>query len=87
MRPHPTEHGIFPLILVDEDSILPGGHLLISVQGHSHARKALHETHKSNAIAASEEHDLAAGEFANAAKNTRDAEVEPNQCFLSLRPS
>ncbi|KAI9870100.1 MAG: hypothetical protein M1830_004685 [Pleopsidium flavum] len=45
------------------------------ILGHSHARKALQETRKSNSSAASEEHDLAAGEFANAAKDTGDAEA------------
>ncbi|MCJ1433562.1 hypothetical protein MMC27_002925 [Xylographa pallens] len=42
---------------------------------HSHARNASAETHKANSIAASEEHDLAAGEFSNAAQTTRDAEA------------
>lgn len=44
-------------------------------QAHSHARKASIETHKANPVVASEEHDLAAGEFANAAKTTGDVEV------------
>ncbi|PGH20372.1 hypothetical protein AJ80_03640 [Polytolypa hystricis UAMH7299] len=35
---------------------------------HAHARNALNETRKSNPVAASEEHDLAAGEFATAAQ-------------------
>ncbi|WEW56522.1 hypothetical protein PRK78_001968 [Emydomyces testavorans] len=39
---------------------------------HSHARNALAETRKSNPVAASEEHDLAAGEFATAAQSTCD---------------
>ncbi|KAI1986226.1 hypothetical protein LOZ53_004786 [Ophidiomyces ophidiicola] len=39
---------------------------------HSHARNALLETRKSNPVAASEEHDLAAGEFATAAQGTLD---------------
>ncbi|KAI9808479.1 MAG: hypothetical protein M1827_007232 [Pycnora praestabilis] len=42
---------------------------------HAHARNALQQTQKSNVTAASEEHDEAAGEFANAAKVTGDAEV------------
>ncbi|EEP79441.1 predicted protein [Uncinocarpus reesii 1704] len=41
-------------------------------QAHSHARNALVETRKSNPVAASEEHDLAAGEFATAAQKTLD---------------
>ncbi|KAL1956220.1 hypothetical protein VTO42DRAFT_7480 [Malbranchea cinnamomea] len=39
---------------------------------HSHARNALAETRKSNPVAASEEHDLAAGEFASAAQSSVD---------------
>ncbi|KAM5456252.1 hypothetical protein MaudCBS49596_001273 [Microsporum audouinii] len=39
---------------------------------HTHARNALHETRKSNPVAASEEHDLAAGEFATARQSTAD---------------
>ncbi|KAI9832786.1 MAG: hypothetical protein M1819_004006 [Sarea resinae] len=42
---------------------------------HSHARNAQNETHKSNVTAASEEHELAAGEFASAAKTSGDAEA------------
>ncbi|MCJ1353984.1 MAG: hypothetical protein MMC33_003971 [Icmadophila ericetorum] len=42
---------------------------------HAHARNASLETQKSNLIAASEEHDLAAGEFASAAKSTGDTEA------------
>ncbi|MCJ1389056.1 hypothetical protein MMC18_001910 [Xylographa bjoerkii] len=45
------------------------------VLAHSHARNAFAETHKANSIAASEEHDLAAGEFSNAAQTTSDAEA------------
>jgi hypothetical protein len=44
-------------------------------KAHSHARNAAIETRKANPIAASEEHDLAAGEFANAAKGTSDHEA------------
>ncbi|KAH8702464.1 hypothetical protein BGW36DRAFT_117355 [Talaromyces proteolyticus] len=40
---------------------------------HTHARNALLETRKSNPVAASEEHDLAAGEFATASQNCVDA--------------
>ncbi|SLM34122.1 hypothetical protein LPUS_02809 [Lasallia pustulata] len=42
---------------------------------HSHARNASNETQKANPAAASEEHDLAAAEFANAAKVTSDGEA------------
>ncbi|MCJ1474051.1 hypothetical protein MMC13_002709 [Lambiella insularis] len=45
------------------------------VLAHAHARNASNETLKANPTAASEEHDLAAGEFANAAKSTGDAEA------------
>ncbi|KAJ5908374.1 hypothetical protein N7495_001056 [Penicillium taxi] len=40
----------------------------------THARNAVFETRKSNPVAASEEHDLAAGEFASAAKSSSDPE-------------
>ncbi|KAE8356158.1 hypothetical protein BDV28DRAFT_127745 [Aspergillus coremiiformis] len=42
---------------------------------HTHARNAVLETRKSNPVAASEEHDLAAGEFAAAAQNSSDREA------------
>ncbi|KAJ5752109.1 hypothetical protein N7520_009026 [Penicillium odoratum] len=42
---------------------------------HTHARNAVLETRKSNPVAASEEHDLAAGEFAAAALNNSDQEA------------
>ncbi|KAI9731746.1 MAG: hypothetical protein M1834_004535 [Cirrosporium novae-zelandiae] len=42
---------------------------------HAHARSAALETRRSNLSAASEEHDLAAGEFSSAAKGTADAEA------------
>ncbi|KAF3482474.1 uncharacterized protein GIQ15_05233 [Arthroderma uncinatum] len=42
------------------------------VLAHTHARNALHETRKANPVAASEEHDLAAGEFASARQSTSD---------------
>ncbi|KAJ5104768.1 hypothetical protein NUU61_002115 [Penicillium alfredii] len=41
---------------------------------HTHARNAVLETRKSNPVAASEEHDLAAGEFATAAQRSSDNE-------------
>lgn len=44
-------------------------------QAHNHARSALLETRRSNPVAASEEHDLAATEFATAANGTSDSEV------------
>jgi hypothetical protein len=44
-------------------------------KAHTHARNAVLETRKSNPVAASEEHDLAAGEFAAAALNNPDQEV------------
>ena len=47
----------------------------IHFQAHNHARSALLETRRSNPVAASEEHDLAATEFATAAKDTSDSEV------------
>lgn len=40
---------------------------------HTHARNAMLETRKSNPVAASEEHDLAAGEFATASQRCLDA--------------
>ncbi|EEA28946.1 hypothetical protein TMatcc_002691 [Talaromyces marneffei ATCC 18224] len=40
---------------------------------HTHARNAMLETRKSNPVAASEEHDLAAGEFATASQHCLDA--------------
>ncbi|OQD88290.1 hypothetical protein PENANT_c004G05987 [Penicillium antarcticum] len=42
---------------------------------HTHARNAVLETRKANPVAASEEHDLAAGEFATAAQNSSDKEA------------
>ncbi|GFF61834.1 hypothetical protein IFM62136_05162 [Aspergillus lentulus] len=42
---------------------------------HTHARNAVLETRKANPVAASEEHDLAAGEFATAAQNSFDREA------------
>lgn len=45
------------------------------MQAHNHARNALLETRRSNPVAASEEHDLAAAEFATAAQGTGDSEV------------
>ncbi|KAL2833121.1 hypothetical protein BJY01DRAFT_225525 [Aspergillus pseudoustus] len=42
---------------------------------HTHARNAVLETRKSNPVAASEEHDLAAGEFATAAQSSKDREA------------
>ncbi|KAK2766100.1 hypothetical protein FQN54_007615 [Arachnomyces sp. PD_36] len=42
---------------------------------HTHARNALLETRKSNPVAASEEHDLAAGEFATAGHSNSDREA------------
>ncbi|KAE8383283.1 hypothetical protein BDV26DRAFT_162134 [Aspergillus bertholletiae] len=42
---------------------------------HTHARNAVLETRKSNPVAASEEHDLAAGEFAAAAQKSSDREA------------
>ncbi|CAL5871893.1 uncharacterized protein PFLUO_LOCUS6147 [Penicillium psychrofluorescens] len=42
---------------------------------HTHARNAVLETRKSNPVAASEEHDLAAGEFATAAQSSIDHEA------------
>lgn len=51
-------------------------------QAHTHARNAVLETRKSNPVAASEEHDLAAGEFAAAAQNSADQEVGSTACSL-----
>ncbi|KAL2426638.1 hypothetical protein ABEF95_011094 [Exophiala dermatitidis] len=42
---------------------------------HAHARNAALETRRSNPVAASEEHDLAAAEFASAAQGTSDSEA------------
>ncbi|KAE8359111.1 hypothetical protein BDV27DRAFT_162950 [Aspergillus caelatus] len=44
-------------------------------KAHTHARNAVLETRKSNPVAASEEHDLAAGEFAAAAQKSSDREA------------
>ncbi|KAJ5573589.1 uncharacterized protein N7459_008016 [Penicillium hispanicum] len=44
-------------------------------KAHTHARNAVLETRKSNPVAASEEHDLAAGEFATAAQSSSDQEA------------
>lgn len=49
-------------------------------KAHTHARNAVLETRKSNPVAASEEHDLAAGEFAAAAQKSSDREV----CFSAI---
>lgn len=43
---------------------------------HNHARSALIETRRSNPVAASEEHDLAATEFAAAAQGTTNSEAQ-----------
>ncbi|EON64445.1 hypothetical protein W97_03676 [Coniosporium apollinis CBS 100218] len=42
---------------------------------HSHARNAALETRKANAVVASQEHDLAAAEFAKATRGTEDTEA------------
>ncbi|KAJ9639536.1 hypothetical protein H2201_002809 [Coniosporium apollinis] len=42
---------------------------------HSHARNAALETQKANAVVASQEHDLAAAEFAKATRSTEDTEA------------
>ncbi|ODM22112.1 hypothetical protein SI65_02958 [Aspergillus cristatus] len=42
---------------------------------HTHARNAVLETRKANPVAASEEHDLAAGEFSTAANTSSDREA------------
>ncbi|KAI9771031.1 MAG: hypothetical protein M1835_006476 [Candelina submexicana] len=44
-------------------------------RAHTHARNAVRDFHKSNSVAASEEHELAAGEFSSAAKATEDTEA------------
>ncbi|KAF7586558.1 hypothetical protein BBP40_008681 [Aspergillus hancockii] len=44
-------------------------------KAHTHARNAVLETRKANPVAASEEHDLAAGEFAAAAQISSDREA------------
>jgi hypothetical protein len=44
-------------------------------QAHAHVRNAVLETKRSNPVAASEEHDLAAAEFATAAQGTADSEA------------
>jgi len=46
-----------------------------SFQAHVHARNAVFETQNANPKAALQEHQLAAGEFANARETTRDSEV------------
>jgi hypothetical protein len=50
---------------------------------HTHARNAVLETRKANPVAASEEHDLAAGEFFTAANTSSDREVRTE---LGYRP-
>lgn len=47
----------------------------LTVQAHTHARNAVLETRKSNPVAASEEHDLAAGEFSAVGGSSTDREV------------
>ncbi|OCT54689.1 hypothetical protein CLCR_02879 [Cladophialophora carrionii] len=49
--------------------------LILSVQAHTHARNAALESRRHNPVAASEEHDLAAAEFAAAAQGTSDSEA------------
>lgn len=49
--------------------------LLTTQQAYTHARNAAQETKRSNPVAASEEHDLAAAEFAAAAQTTTDKEA------------
>ena len=71
-----------PLILVRRPWYLFLQSKTDNFQAHSHARNAAVETHKANPTAASEEHDLAAGEFANAAKSTGDAEVSYESLVL-----
>lgn len=67
------------LTLVQYKKIPDHGNFADSLrQAHSHARNALIETRKTNPTAASEEHELAAGEFANAAKSTGNAEARIN---------
>ena len=53
--------------------IRPSNHF--AFQAHAHARNAALETKRSNPVAASEEHDLAAAEFATAAQGTSDLEA------------
>lgn len=53
-------------------------------KAHAHAWNAVLETRRSNAVAASEEHDLAAAEFARAAEKTADAEVRSSERFSVL---
>ena len=45
------------------------------MQAHTHARNAALESRRQNPVAASEEHDLAAAEFAAAAQTTSDSEA------------
>ncbi|KAJ5775498.1 uncharacterized protein N7511_000509 [Penicillium nucicola] len=52
---------------------------------HTHARNAVLETRKANPVAASEEHDLAAGEFATAAQNSSDQESRLTHRIKALR--
>lgn len=47
----------------------------LTSQAHTHARNAVLETRKSNPVAASEEHDLAAGEFSTVGGSSTDHEV------------
>jgi hypothetical protein len=55
---------------IQSGRVLTGCH-----QAYLHARNAFNETRKANPVAASEEHDLAAGEFAHAAQIAGDPEV------------
>ena len=71
-----------PLVLVSSLQILHYSEMVSDnpVQAYSHARNAAVETHKANPTAASEEHDLAAGEFASAAGDTADVEASAS-CY------
>lgn len=64
-----------PLTLVCLSPVLLDARPDSSRKAHTHARNAVLETRKTNPVAASEEHDLAAGEFATAAQSSADREV------------
>ncbi|KAE8329935.1 hypothetical protein BDV39DRAFT_213432 [Aspergillus sergii] len=68
-----TDEALYALAARMKHISKPDGNVV--TKAHTHARNAVLETRKSNPVAASEEHDLAAGEFAAAAQKSSDREV------------
>ncbi|KAB8250230.1 hypothetical protein BDV35DRAFT_377509 [Aspergillus flavus] len=73
-----TDEALYALAARTKHISKPDGN--VATKAHTHARNAVLETRKSNPVAASEEHDLAAGEFAAAAQKSSDREV----CFSAI---